>query len=162
MARFGMDLCVGLHSPGRMVRRLAKLATAHVETRLESRFRELDLSFTQWIAIKSIHDGVVSTAGELARELGITTGATTRLIDTLEEHALLLRDRGTSDRRVVKLSLTDAGRQVTIALLPDVISAWSDIFDDVDQAEAEAFVATLKKLFVTAERLDAPLEEAAE
>ncbi|WP_250890789.1 MarR family winged helix-turn-helix transcriptional regulator [Sphingobium nicotianae] len=142
-----------------MIRRLAKIATAHVESRLESRFRELDLGFTQWIALKVIHDGVVSTAGELARELGITTGATTRLIDTLEEHDLLFRDRGTADRRVVKLSLTDAGRKVTAALLPDVINAWTEIFEDVDQPEAEAFVATLKKMFATAERLENRAEE---
>lgn len=160
MARFAIDICVGPTSPGRMVRRLAKLATAHVESRLEARFVEFDLSYTQWISLKVIHDGVVSTAGELARELDITTGATTRLIDTLEDHGLLSRDRGTDDRRVVKLGLTDAGRHVTKVLTPDVVGAWSDIFEDVDQAEAEAFVATLAKLFATAERLEYPLEEA--
>jgi len=153
MARFSIDICVSARSPGRMVRRLAKLATAHVETRLAARFAALDLSFTQWIALKVIQDGVVSNAGELAREVGITTGATTRLVDTLEEHGLLGRDRGSEDRRVVKLTLTDAGREVTAALTPDVVDAWSDIFADVDQAEAEAFIATLAKLFAKAEQL---------
>lgn len=146
-------MCVAAHSPGRMVRRLAKLATAHVETVLAARFEALDLSYTQWIALKVIHDGVVTNAGELARELGITTGATTRLVDTLEEHGLLNRDRGSTDRRVVQLVLTEAGRDATTELLPDVIGAWSDIFEDVDQAEAEAFVATLAKLFAKAEQL---------
>ncbi len=160
MARFGMDMCVAARSPGRMVRRLAKLATAHVESRLEARFEAFDLSYTHWIALKVIHDEVVRTAGDLAGELGITTGATTRLIDTLEDHGLLSRDRGTEDRRVVRLCLTDAGRHVTRELLPDVVGAWSDIFEDVDQAEAEAFVATLAKLFATAERLEFPAEEA--
>lgn len=153
MARFGMDMCVSARSPGRMVRRLAKLATAHVETRLASRFAALDLSYTQWIALKVMHDGVVTNAGELARELGITTGATTRLVDTLEDHGLLSRDRGSSDRRVVKLVLTQSGHDVTKALTPDVVDAWSDIFEDIDQDEAEAFVATLGKLFAKAEQL---------
>lgn len=154
MARFGMDICLAARSPGRMVRRLAKLATSYVEKRLEARFDAFDLSYTQWIALKVIHDGVVTNAGELARELGITTGATTRLVDTLEEHGLLCRDRGSSDRRVVKLCLTESGREITEALLPDVVGAWSDIFEDVDQAEAEAFVATLAKLFAKAEQLN--------
>ncbi len=147
MPRFANDICVGPRSPGRLVRRLAKLAIHYVETRLEARFRELDLSFTQWIALKVIQSGVVTNAGELARELDITTGATTRLLDTLEEHGLLSRDRGSSDRRVVKLVLTDAGREITSALMPDVVGAWSDIFEAVDQEEADAFLATLGKLF---------------
>jgi len=148
-----MDICVASRSPGRMVRRLAKLATSYVETRLETQFEALDLSFNQWIALKVVHDGVVTCAGQLARELGMTTGATTRLLDTLEGHGLLLRDRGSADRRIVRLVLTDEGKAVTKALSPHVVGAWGDIFADIDQAEAEAFIATLAKLFAKAEQL---------
>ncbi len=142
-------------SPGRLVRRFAKLAIHYVEAQLEGRFRELDVSFsfTQWIALKVIEGGVATNAGELARELDITTGATTRLIDTLEDHGLLARDRGSSDRRVVTLLLTDAGHEVVTALMTDVIGAWSDIFEVIDQKEADAFLATLGKLFDRVERL---------
>lgn len=153
MPRFAHDICVGPRSPGRLVRRLAKLAIRYVEMRLEARFRELDLSFTQWIALKVIESGVVTNAGELARELDITTGATTRLLDTLEEHGLLSRDRCSNDRRVVKLVLTEAGRDVTLSVMPDVVGAWSDIFEVVSQEEADAFLATLGKLFDRAEQL---------
>jgi DNA-binding MarR family transcriptional regulator len=153
MPRFAHDICVGPRSPGRIVRRFAKLAVHYVEARLEGRFRELDLSFTQWIALKVVENGVVTNAGELARELDITTGATTRLLDTLEEHGLLVRDRGSSDRRVVTLRLTDAGHEVVTALMSDVIGAWSDIFEVIDQAEADAFLATLGKLFDRVEQL---------
>jgi DNA-binding MarR family transcriptional regulator len=135
------------------VRRLAKLALQHVETRLKTRFEALDLSFTQWIAIKVVHDGVVTNAGELARELGITTGATTRLVDILEEHGLLYRVRDAGDRRVVTLAVTEAGREAATSLMPDVIGAWSDIFEVIDQKEADAFLATLAKLFDRAEQL---------
>lgn len=153
MARFTMDMCVASRSPGRMVRRLAKLATVYVESRLAAAFEALDLSYTQWIALKVIQDGVVTNAGELARELGITTGATTRLVDTLEEHGLLHRDRSTDDRRIVQLHLTDAGREVTQTLMPQVVGAWNDIFDELDEAEAQVFVATLRKLYAKAEVL---------
>ena len=153
MPRFAQDICVGPRSPGRLVRRFARLAIRYVEIRLEARFRELDLSFTQWIALKVIQGGVATNAGELARELDITTGATTRLLDTLEEHGLLSRDRISSDRRVVALNLTDAGRDITNALQPDVVGAWSDIFEAIDQDEADAFLKTLGKLFDRVELL---------
>jgi len=153
MPRFAHDICVGPRSPGRIVRRFAKLAIHYVEAQLEGRFRELDLSFTQWIALKVIENGVVTNAGDMARELDITTGATTRLLDTLEEHGLLVRDRTSSDRRVVTLRLTDAGHEVVTALMADGIGAWSDIFEVIDQKEADAFLATLGKLFDRIEQL---------
>lgn len=159
MARFPVDYCVSQRSPGRMLRRLAKMAIMYVEDRLETQLVALDLSFTQWIALKVVKDEVVTTAGELARELGITTGATTRLVDTLEEHGLLVRDRGTGDRRVVKLSVTEAGRAIAQDLMPDVVGAWSDIFEDISEEETDAFIATLAKLFAKAERLAYPVEE---
>jgi len=149
MARFTLDDCAAQKSPGRLVRRLAKLSTSYVE----ALFDGVDLSFTQWIALKVIRDGLVTNAGELARELGITTGATTRLIDGLEEQGLLERDRCCVDRRVVKIAVTEAGGDAVVGLGARVVDAWNLLIADIDQAEAEAFVATLSKLLATAERL---------
>ena len=151
MASFTAEQCVAPRSPGRLVRRLAKMATAYVEDRFEG----LELSFVQWIALKVTDGGVVGNAGELARELGFTSGATTRLIDTLEERGLMLRKRCENDRRVVKLRVTAAGRQLYCELQPRVVDGWNEMFEEIDQAEADAFVATLHKLFERAEALTA-------
>ena len=147
MARFTPEQCVAQRSPGRLVRRLAKLATAYVEDQFEG----LDVSFAQWIALKVTDDGVVGNAGELARELGFTTGATTRMIDTLEERGLLTRQRCEDDRRVVKLFVTDSGRQMVREIQPLVVGSWNGLFEPIDQDEAEAFLRTLGKLFERAE-----------
>ncbi len=157
MARFTLEDCAAQRSPGRLMRRLAKLTTAYVE----SLFEGVDLSFTQWVALKVTHDGVVANAGELARELGITSGATTRLLDGLEERGLIARDRGSEDRRVVQIAVTGIGAEAVVMLGGRVVDAWNLLVDEIDQAEAEAFTATLAKLLVRAERLtDEALETA--
>jgi len=155
MARFTLDDCAAQKSPGRLVRRLGKLTTSYVE----ALFDGVDLSFTQWIALKVIRDGLVTNAGELARELGITTGATTRLIDGLEERGLLERDRCCVDRRVVKIAVTEAGSEAVVRLGARVVDAWNLLVADLDQAEAEAFVATLTKLLARAEMLTEALQQ---
>lgn len=46
------------------------------------------------------------TAGELAREVGLTTGAVTAMVDRLETAGLLQRKRDPADRRKVLIELT--------------------------------------------------------
>ncbi len=149
MARFTVDNCAAQQAPGRLMRRIDKLMASFVE----SRFATHDISFQQWVALKVIRDGVARNAGELARELGNTTGATTRLIDVLEARGLLERDRGSADRRVVQLVLTEEGLAQVLALTAPVVDAWNEILADFEQSEMDALVVTLSRLLVAVERV---------
>jgi DNA-binding MarR family transcriptional regulator len=51
------------------------------------------------------------TAGELARESGLSTGAITTLLDRLEQVGYVHRVRDTDDRRRVLVELTDEARR---------------------------------------------------
>jgi DNA-binding MarR family transcriptional regulator len=48
-----------------------------------------------------------ATAGRLAERMGLTTGAVTTVLDRLEAAGLARRERDESDRRRVKVALTD-------------------------------------------------------
>jgi DNA-binding MarR family transcriptional regulator len=154
MARLTVEACAAQRSPGRLMRRLDKIMSAYVE----SRFDALGLSFTQWVAVKVVRDGLVRNAGELARELGITTGATTRMIDVLEAHGLIVRDRDGADRRVVKLAITPAGNEMVNAMHERVAEGWNEVLVDFDQGEIDALIATLVKLLAAAERVTGSAE----
>lgn len=52
------------------------------------------------------------TMSELARQLGVTSGGATRLVDRVLAAGWVARRACTSDRRVQHVSLTDPGRQV--------------------------------------------------
>jgi DNA-binding MarR family transcriptional regulator len=149
MAVFTLEDCAASRSPGRLLRRLDKIMSTYVE----SKFDGFDLSFQQWIALKVVRDGVVGNAGELATELGITTGATTRMIDLLESRNLLTRDRSAVDRRVVRLAILPAGREAILNLQDHVVSTWNEVLADFTQAEAETLVALLIRLLAAAERV---------
>lgn len=149
MARLTFDNCAAHQSPGRLMRRIDKLMAAFIESRFDTR----DISFQQWVALKVIRDGVAGCAGELARELGNTTGATTRLIDVLEARGLLARDRGSADRRVVQLVLTEEGEAVVQALQAPVLDAWNEVLADFEQPEVEVLVATMVRLLAAVERV---------
>jgi len=149
MAVFNLEDCATSRAPGRLLRRLDKIIATYVE----SKFEGFDLSFQQWVALKVVRDGVVSNAGELSRELGITTGATTRMIDVLETRDLMVRDRCVADRRVVKLAVTPAGKDAVLKLQHRVVAVWNELLVDFTQDEADVLVTLLIKLHAVAERV---------
>jgi DNA-binding MarR family transcriptional regulator len=149
MAVLQYDNCATNRAPGRLLRRIDKVMSAFVESRFES----LDISFMQWIALKVIRDGTVTNAGELARELAMTTGATTRLIDVLEKLGLVERDRGKADRRVVHLAITAKGAEEVVTLHHHVVDAWNEVLAEFDQAEVDRTVESLARLLAAAERV---------
>ncbi len=60
--------------------------------------------------------GVLSDSGrlshrELSGRLGVTPATLTSVVDALEAHGDVTRERDTEDRRVVRLSITAAGRE---------------------------------------------------
>jgi DNA-binding MarR family transcriptional regulator len=142
MAGFRITDCVAQRAPGRLIRRIDKLMLGLMEQRLEG----APVTYSQWVTLKLVRDNAVSTAGDLARDLGYTTGATTRLIDGLEEAGFLTRERGRDDRRVVRLTITPRGEAEVDAILPIVLDLWNEMVADFDQAEADQLVNSLAKL----------------
>jgi DNA-binding MarR family transcriptional regulator len=66
--------------------------------------------------------------GQLAEEMGLSSGAMTNRLDRMEEAGLIRRLRNPADRRALEVELTDAGWQ-----------AWQDSTDA--QARKEALIA---------------------
>ncbi len=80
-----------------------------------------DLTAAQWYPLWKLERDGPCTAQELARDMDIDAGATTRLIDRLAAKGLVDRSRSASDRRRVMLQLTSAGRAVA-AHVPQVLA----------------------------------------
>jgi len=71
-----------------------------------------DLTAMQWRPLLFIYVGKVDTAAALAKETDMDTGATTRMLDRLQNKGLLIRNRSEQDRRVVHLALTEEGQKI--------------------------------------------------
>ena len=60
------------------------------------------------------------TAGRLAQESGLTTGAVTAVVDRLEKAGFVRRVRDPGDRRKVMIELTDLTREVSALIYGNV------------------------------------------
>jgi DNA-binding MarR family transcriptional regulator len=71
---------------------------------------ELGLTYPQYIVLMALWEREDVNVGDLADRLGLPPSGITPVLDRLESAGLLLRRRGTEDRRLVVVALTDAGR----------------------------------------------------
>ncbi|HHP7235925.1 MAG TPA: MarR family winged helix-turn-helix transcriptional regulator [Desulfobacterales bacterium] len=123
--------------------------------------RRFGLTAAQNAVVRCIvSEGPISSA-ELSRKLFVTPSNITGIIDRLEKKGLVVRVRQESDRRVVLISLTNAGRKLGKALPDPVesrfISQLADLEPERVQYLAEA-MGQILHLFDTQGIEDAPLE----
>lgn len=139
------------YDPQRSVGYLTKRVFQLAKIGLEPIFADEEVTYVQWSALMALQFGVGDTAAELARHLCHDTGATTRIIDTLEEHGLIERSRCTEDRRVIRLAVTDRGRAITDRCKGKVLGQWDHWLSDWSPEEIDRFVGDLLRLRNTME-----------
>ncbi len=119
-------------------------------------FADEGMSGTQWSALMSIWTGRATTCADLSRDLSHDKGATTRLVDTLEQRGWVTRSRAADDRRILNLELTTDGEAVAIRCRDRVIDYWNRLLVDWDKTEIETLIGLMQKLRIT---LDAAATE---
>lgn len=139
----------GPNALGYLIRRLHTLMVPVAE----AQFAGEELSFSHWVALVSLRDGLTKTCADIARHMNHDSGATTRLVDQLEERGLLTRQRSKTDRRVVNLVLTADGKAVAKALTPRMINVCNQLLDGMGVAEVDKLLANLKRLISQLEAL---------
>lgn len=84
----------------------------HVADVHATEFLGVDVTMSQakCLYVVSVHPGIGMSA--LAEQLNVTPAALSGLVDRLVEHGYLVRREDPSDRRQLRVTLTDPGREV--------------------------------------------------
>ena len=105
-----------------------------------------DLSFTQFLVLLKLKEGIATTPSSLCRLMYHDTGAFTRLLDQLEERGFVLRTRAPSDRRMIVLKLTPAGEAKLAELMPMLVDMLNVALTDFSPKEFSELTRLLNKL----------------
>ncbi|HTH95309.1 MAG TPA: MarR family transcriptional regulator [Rhodocyclaceae bacterium] len=134
---------------------LLRSLTQVVSREVESRMTEHGLTDAQWKPLLFIRLGRGDTAAELARCTCIDTGAVTRMLDRLEDKALVQRVRSAEDRRVVNLILTEEGAYLADKVIPSVLSdTLNEVLAGFSTSEYEQFKSLLLRALDNANRMN--------
>jgi DNA-binding MarR family transcriptional regulator len=89
------------------------------------------------------------TVSRLGADLGLSSGAVTALVDRLEQHGMVRRERDAADRRRVYVALTPKARQLGSELLAPIGERIQRAIGDLGEREVEAVAAFLGTLIAT-------------
>jgi len=106
----------------------------------------LNLNIPQYTALAVLGEKGQVTMGTLAEGLGITMGAVTNMVDRLIAAGLADRARGEDDRRVVRVQLTDRGREALGKAIDIGVEYFSRYLVDMSHDERQAFIAAYRSM----------------
>ena len=138
---------------------LMKQVVDLVSRAIDARMAEHSLTDAQWRPLMLLLSNAQVTPTQMARKVGCDTGATTRMLDRLEDKGLLRRVRSTDDRRVQFLELTPEGHKAA-AVVPLVITEVLNAhLADLTHPEIDQLRNLLQRMVATGRR-EAALREA--
>lgn len=89
-------------------------------------------------------DGVAPS--ELADEGGVTRATVTGLLDGLEKDGLVERIKHPDDRRMLRVHLTEKGRQLVVATLPAHFGRMAALLGELNEQELQQLMGLMDKV----------------
>ena len=140
-------------SPEDSVGYLMRKVLSSIRTQADGQLATHDLTYAQWLPLYKISRCKDTTVASLARDLENDPAAMTRALDRLETKGLVVRERSTTDRRVVQLALTAEGQKVAAqvpAVLSDVLNGH---LSDFTRDEWQTLLGLLRRMLANGEAL---------
>lgn len=130
---------------------LMRMCSNLVLPQMETLFQDQELTFSQWTTLVALHDGRITTPGDLSQNICHDAGSLTRLLDQMVDRGLVARGRSETDRRLVTLSLTPRGRSLVEGLAPKVMHFWNGLLSGFSHAEVDILINLLTRLVIVAD-----------
>lgn len=135
--------------------KLDKIANVFINEKLKDTDLSRGLFF--YVLELSHHDGL--SLHDLSRALFIDKAYTTRAVARLAELGYVTREADDADKRLIRIHLTEKGRQAA-KMINDIFIEWRDLISDgISQSESAAVLEISHKLYQNAYRYYRELEE---
>ena len=119
--------------------------------------KETGLTSPQLLVLQAIsqQDGVM--VKEIAEQINLSSGTITSILDRLEIRELVIRERSTTDKRRVGISLTDKGFDIIKDSPTPLQEHFIARFESMQEWEQSQMLATMQRIvsMMNAENLDA-------
>lgn len=103
------------------------------------------LSGTQLRALDGLAEAGQATARQMADYADVTSATMTGMLDTLEARGVIRRERSPTDRRAVRIVLTDQGRETVAEARERWRGRWQQAMSDVPPDELRAAIRVIGK-----------------
>jgi len=121
-------------------------AAESVSARVNDHLHDHNLSVSQFGVLEALHHLGPMPVGRLAEKILRSSANLTLVIDNLVKRGLVSRRRRLDDRRAVEIDLTDDGRALITAILPDHVHGIAGALSALSPEEQATLAALCRKL----------------
>lgn len=148
----------GFYSPNQLqpensVGYLMRKVMTSIRTQADAQLALHDLTYAQWLPLFKISRCDTTTVASLARDLETDPASMTRALDRMEAKGLVVRQRSTTDRRVVQLALTPEGTKVAAQVPPVLADVLNGHLSDFTHDEWQLLLSMLRRMLTNGEAL---------
>ncbi|MEN0051694.1 MAG: MarR family transcriptional regulator [Bacteroidota bacterium] len=133
------------------IARTAKMIHFYLSDELKQ--YNFDLTRTQWVLLKRLHDEDGQTQNDLALITDRNKTSLTRLIHTMERKELVVRISDEQDKRINRIYLTDKGKAIYQQTLPIIYDSLTKVQSSLSKEEIEQLINLLKRVYGSLETL---------
>ena len=152
----------GLDSPSAdILARCAHVLARAVNRRATESPSQFDVSPIEFAILNVCMNAEETTVTELSKEVPVDAGRISRLVNNLFERGLIRRQRLRKDRRVVRLRLSEEGRNLVPVLNRRVRSYSAMLTDGVSETDMDRFVSVIRTIAANHQAAVEAAEEAA-
>ncbi|SFE47980.1 DNA-binding transcriptional regulator, MarR family [Bacillus sp. OV194] len=115
---------------------------------IENQIKEFpySLTATKYAVLKMLFQKRSCMVVDISNTMGMTSGATTTLLNQLEEEQLISRMRDEKDRRVVWIVLSETGESLISAIVEKRNHFWAEMLSTLSKEEQDEYIRLLKKI----------------
>ncbi|MGG3466244.1 MarR family transcriptional regulator [Neobacillus pocheonensis] len=117
-----------------------------IQERIRDEMAKNNLSITEFSVLEVLYHNEKQTIQQIGNSVLISSGSMTYVIDKLEQKGLLNRHPCPDDRRVIHVTLTNAGIDLMENIMPKHQELVNDMFGSLNREEAQVIVNLLKRI----------------
>jgi DNA-binding MarR family transcriptional regulator len=123
-----------------------RFVSNHVSAGFSQRVEDEGCSVSEWVALRTLFDKTYTTHAELIQALGMTKGATSKIVTRLEEKGLARRELADGSAREQQLVLTPEGRALVPRLAALADQNEERFFGHLSAGERQALMQAFQAL----------------
>ncbi|WP_420596866.1 MarR family winged helix-turn-helix transcriptional regulator [Deinococcus sp.] len=117
-----------------------------VEAGANRHLADYDLTTSQFAVLEAVYHLGPLSQRQLGHKILRSSGNLTMVIDNLEKAGLVRRERNITDRRVMNVTLEQAGRTLIERVLPPHVAGIVDVFAGLSESELAQLATLTRKL----------------
>jgi len=107
-----------------------------------------EVTWAQQKVLMLLHEHGPMKMSDVARNISVTMPAATAIVDKMVRAGQVQREPDPQDRRVIRIVLSDAGRQLLVECMQTQSRCFEEVLENLDAAKREELLSAFERIHI--------------